>query len=172
MAATKVELFDRIRHDSWREGLSVRALARKYGVHRRLVPEALSRAEPTPRKTPERRSPRLEPLKETIDGWLRADLDAPRKQRHTVKRIHACLLKEHGAAGVSYSAVRDYVSRAGRRSPCNSPALEGCLVVRRADSHRSQLRRPWLPGADSGTMHPPIGYYLNCSTCYNCVGQS
>jgi transposase len=111
MAATKVELFDRIRHDSWREGLSVRALARKYGVHRRLVRDALSRAEPGPRKTPERRSPRLEPFKEIIDGWLRADLDAPRKQRHTVKRIHARLLEEHDAAGVSYSAVRDYVSR-------------------------------------------------------------
>ena len=31
MAATKAELFERIRHDSWREGLSVRALAHKYG---------------------------------------------------------------------------------------------------------------------------------------------
>jgi transposase len=111
VAATKVELFERIRRDSWREGLSVRALARKYGVHRRLVREALTRAEPMPRKTPVRRSPRLEPFKEVIDGWLRADLDAPRKQRHTVKRIHARLVEEHGAAGVSYSAVRDYVSR-------------------------------------------------------------
>jgi transposase len=111
VAATKVELFDRIRHDSWREGLSVRALARKYGVHRRLVREALAHAEPAPRKTPVRRSPQLEPLKEFIDGWLRADLDAPRKQRHTVRRIHARLLDEHGAAGVSYSAVRDYVAR-------------------------------------------------------------
>jgi transposase len=111
VAATKVELFERIRRDSWREGLSVRALARKYGVHRRLVREALTRAEPAARKTPERRSPRLEPFKEIIDGWLRADLDAPRKQRHTAKRIHARLVEEHGAAGVSYSAVRDYVSR-------------------------------------------------------------
>ena len=111
MAATKVELFDRIRHDSWREGLSVRALARKYGVHRRLVREALTRAEPAPRKPPERRSPQLEPLKEIIDGWLRADLDAPRKQRHTAKRIHDRLAVERGAADVSYSAVRDYVAR-------------------------------------------------------------
>jgi transposase len=111
VAATKVELFERIRRDSWREGLSVRALARKYGVHRRLVREALTHAEPVPRKTPVRRSPQLEPLKEIIDGWLRADLDAPRKQRHTVTRIHARLVAEHGAAGVSYSAVRDYVAR-------------------------------------------------------------
>jgi hypothetical protein len=99
VAATKVELFDRIRHDSWRERLSVRALARKYGVHRRLVREALTRAEPALRKTPVRRSPQLDPLKEIIDGWLRADLDAPRKQRHTVKRIHDRLISEHGADG-------------------------------------------------------------------------
>src|SRR6266702_1170169 len=111
VAPAKAELFERIRRDSWREGMSVRALARKYGVHRRLVREALTRAEPAPRKTPERRSPRLDPLKTVIDEWLRADLDAPRKQRHSVKRIHARLLDEHGAAGVSYTAVRDYVSR-------------------------------------------------------------
>jgi DNA-binding GntR family transcriptional regulator len=46
VAATKAELFERIRGDSWREGLSVRALARRYGVHRRLVREALMHAEP------------------------------------------------------------------------------------------------------------------------------
>jgi transposase len=111
MAATKVELFELIRRDSWREGLSVRALARKYGVHRRLVREALTRAEPAPRKTPVRRSPQLEPFKPVIDGWIRGDLDAPRKQRHSVKRIHARLVAEHDAVSLSYSAVRDYVAR-------------------------------------------------------------
>ena len=39
MAATKAELFERIRGNSSREGL-VRALGRRYGVHRRLVREA------------------------------------------------------------------------------------------------------------------------------------
>ena len=46
VAAAKAELFERIRGDSWREGLSVRALARRYGVHRRLLREALAHAEP------------------------------------------------------------------------------------------------------------------------------
>jgi transposase len=90
--------------------MSVRGLARKYHVHRRLVREALMHAELSPRKAPERKSPQLEPLKEIIDGWLRDDLDAPRKQRRSVKRVHARLLDEHGA-DVSYSAVRDSVSR-------------------------------------------------------------
>jgi transposase len=111
VAASKVELFELIRRDSWHGGLSVRALAGKYGVHRRLVREALTRSEPAPRKTPERRSARLEPFKAVIDGWLRADLDAPRKQRHTATRVHARLLDEHEAGDMSYAAVRDYVAR-------------------------------------------------------------
>ena len=45
MVATKVELFELIRRDSWHGGLSVRALAGKYGVHRRLVREALMHAD-------------------------------------------------------------------------------------------------------------------------------
>ncbi|HEY1619731.1 MAG TPA: hypothetical protein VGG25_19070 [Streptosporangiaceae bacterium] len=48
-----------------------------------------ARAEPAPRKTPERRSARLEPFKAVTGGWLRDDLDAPLKQRHTATRIHA-----------------------------------------------------------------------------------
>ena len=85
MAATKVELFERIRRDSWREGLSVRALARKYGVHRRLVREALTSPRPAAEDAGAAARRRLEPLKEIIDGWLRDDLDAPRKQRHTAR---------------------------------------------------------------------------------------
>jgi hypothetical protein len=63
-------------------------------------------------------------FKPVIDQMLRADLDAPRKQRHTVKRIFDRLLDEHGAvevplrwcAPMSLSAGRRYASRrdAGR----------------------------------------------------------
>ncbi|MFB9370679.1 IS21 family transposase [Kitasatospora albolonga] len=108
--ASKEELFLLIRRDSWREGLSVRALARKYGVHRRLVREALCSAVPTPRRTPRRHSPRLEPFKKTIDQWLLDDLEAPPKQRHTVQRILARLRQELGAE-IAYSTVWDYVHR-------------------------------------------------------------
>ena len=47
---------------------------------------------------------------------LREDLDAPRKQRHTAKRVLARLVDEHGAGELSYSTVRDYVRAAARRS--------------------------------------------------------
>lgn len=42
---------------------------------------------------------------------LRADLDAPRKQRHTTKRIFDRLLSEHDAVEVSYQMVRAYVAQ-------------------------------------------------------------
>ena len=59
--------------------------------------EALTRSEPTPRKTPLRRSPKLEPFKTIIDEWLRADLGT--------------LAAEHQMADVGYTTVRDYVCR-------------------------------------------------------------
>ncbi|MEU2379333.1 IS21 family transposase [Streptomyces misionensis] len=45
-----------------------------------------------------------------IDQMLRADLDAPRKQRHTVTRIFHRLVEENGAEDISYQMVRRYVA--------------------------------------------------------------
>jgi len=52
---------------------------------------------PRPRKPLPPRPSRLDPYKPLIDQILRADLDAPRKQRHTVKRIFDWLVAEHDA---------------------------------------------------------------------------
>lgn len=109
MPRSKVELFAAIRRDSRIEGLAVRALARKYGVHRRTVREALSSAWPAPRKKLPPRKSRLDPFKPAIDGMLRADLDAPCKQRHTAKRIFDRLVAEQEMEGISYATVSDYV---------------------------------------------------------------
>jgi transposase len=108
MARSRVELFEAIRRDHRREGMSIRGLSDRYGVHRRTVRQALESPEPPARKAPVRAAPRLDPVKPLIDAMLRQDLDAPRKQRHTARRVRARLLDEHGVE-VSYSTVRDYV---------------------------------------------------------------
>lgn len=79
------------------------------GVGRPTVRQALSQAEPAPRKPRVRLSPRLEAFKVAIDAMLVEDTTAPRKQRHTARRIFARLADEHGATQLSYSTVRNYV---------------------------------------------------------------
>jgi len=52
-------------------------------------------------------------LQGVIDGWLEADRTAPRKQRHTGRRICGRLRREHGYTGAE-STVRRYVGRRRR----------------------------------------------------------
>ncbi|MEU7110792.1 IS21 family transposase [Streptomyces sp. NPDC046182] len=105
---SKVELYAAIRRDH-RAGVAMRELERKYNVGWRTVRKALDSAWPEPRKPLPPRPSALDPYKAVIDGILRADLEAPRKQRHTVTRIFHRLVEEHGAE-VSYPMVRRYVA--------------------------------------------------------------
>jgi len=111
VARLRVELFEAIRRDHRRDGLSIRALADRHGVHRRTVRQALENAVPPERKTPVRAAPKLDPAKALIDEMLTADLTAPRKQRHTARRVLARLVDEHDLTDLTYSAVRDYVAK-------------------------------------------------------------
>jgi transposase len=91
------ELFEKICRDHEFAGSSTRELARRYGVHRRTVRQALDAAVPPERKRPEGRpAPALGPFREWIDQILIADKTAPPKQRHTAKRIADRLADEHG----------------------------------------------------------------------------
>ncbi|WP_231976216.1 hypothetical protein [Streptomyces sp. 3214.6] len=71
--------------------------------------QAVDSVWPEPRKKLPPRATALGPCKAVVDGILWADLDAPRKQRHTVTRIFHRLVEEHGAE-VSYQLVRRYVA--------------------------------------------------------------
>src|SRR4051795_11428490 len=112
---SRVELFEQIRRDRDREGLSIRALAARHGVHRRAVRQALASPLPPAKRAPASRpAPKLGAYRALVDAWLEADREAPRKQRHTAKRIWARLVDEHGVE-VAETTVRDYV-RARRRA--------------------------------------------------------
>jgi transposase len=117
-ARLRVELFERIRRDHRDEGLSIRALADRHGVHRRTVRQALVSPLPPARKVPTREAPVLGAWHEVIDGWLVADRSVPRKQRHTARRVWERLVDEHDVE-VAESTVRAYVIEARRRLGVN-----------------------------------------------------
>ncbi|WP_433365087.1 IS21 family transposase [Actinoplanes sp. CA-142083] len=86
--------------------------------------------------------PKVEPTayRVVIDDWLRSDLDAPRKQRHTAKRIFDRLLDEHDGAGVvSYWMVREYVATRRR---------EICVEVGREPAN-AFIPQEHLPGREA-----------------------
>jgi transposase len=122
---SRVQLFERIRRDHRLEpGVSVRELARRHGVHRRTVREALGSAVPPERKKPARtRTLVLEPAMGWIDAMLAEDLAAPRKQRHTIQRIYDRLVTEYGFTQASYTTVLNYVNR--RRPEIETGARQG-----------------------------------------------
>jgi transposase len=105
-----VEQFEGIRRDSRDRGMSIRSLARRHGVHRRTVRQALADATPPVRKLPERSAPATGPYVDLVRRWLIEDLTAPRKQRHTARRIWQRLVEEEDAR-VGESTVRNLVAR-------------------------------------------------------------
>ena len=62
----RVELFAAIRFDWQRYRMPVRALARKYDVHRRTVRQAIASPVPPDRKVPVRAAP----VREAVAGWI------------------------------------------------------------------------------------------------------
>jgi hypothetical protein len=79
------------------------------------------------------------PAQAAIDEVLRANLDAPRKQRHAITRIYDRLIAEHGMTDVSYPVVRAYVAE--RRPQIRADAGRGPVEVFVLQSHR--------PGAEA-----------------------
>ena len=104
-----MDMYLRVRRACLVEGMSIREASRVFGLHRDTVRKMLSHPVPPGyrRKRPPHR-PKLEPYTGVIDRILEDDLSAPKKQRHTAKRIFERLKKEHGFDG-GYTIVKDYV---------------------------------------------------------------
>jgi transposase len=104
-----VELFEEIRREYEFGVGTIQGVARKLGVHRRLVREALNDAVPAMKAAQPRARPRIGPVAEFIDAILEADRRAPRKQRHTAHRIYARLQQERPGYQIAEPTVRRYV---------------------------------------------------------------
>jgi transposase len=130
-----VELFEQIRRDYEFGGATISGVAKKYGVHRRMVRQALNDARPPERKQPERQRPVLSAVVPFINGILATDQRMPRKQRHTARRIWKRIRAEMPESTISESTIRQYVRSKKKQMgitglttcvpQCYSPGREG-----------------------------------------------
>ena len=92
-------------------GKNITELAKMTGHSRNTVKKAI-RGEPWGYKERQHQPfPVLGQYLAIINGWLESDREAPKKQRHTARRIYNRLVEEHGYDG-GESTVRRYVNMA------------------------------------------------------------
>lgn len=111
----RVDLFEQLRREHEFGVGTIAGVAAKFGVHRRLVRQALAGALPPARHYPARAKPKLDAVLAFIDAVLDEDRRAPRKQRHTARRIHRRILKEFAGVSVAESTVRNHVRERKRQ---------------------------------------------------------
>ena len=109
-----MELFEQIRREYEFGVGTIQGVAKKFGVHRRMVRDALRTAVPPETKPPQARRWKLGPALAWIDGVLEQDRQVPRKQRHTAHRLWQRLGTEMPDFSASERAVRSYVRQRKR----------------------------------------------------------
>src|SRR5512138_1506167 len=96
------------------DGLSQRAACREYDIHWDTLRKILDHPEPPGyRRTAPRPKPKLDPFLPVNHQILEGDRKAPRKQRHTARRVFERLRDEYGYQG-GLTVVKDAI-RAWRR---------------------------------------------------------
>lgn len=112
---TNMEEWLRIRQRVLNEGVSKRQILRETGIHWKTLEKILVHSQPPGyRRNEAAHRPRLGAYVARIRQILKEDQDAPRKQRHTAKRIFERLQAEGYAGG--YTQVREAVREIRQRT--------------------------------------------------------
>src|SRR3954464_302767 len=133
-----MENWAEIRRRVLADGLSGRAACREYKIHWKTLKKILDNPEPPGyRRTKPRRPSDLEPLLPVVHQILEDDKKAPKKQRHSAKRIFERLRAEHGYQG-GLTTVKDAVRAWRRRAaevfvPLSHPPGEGQAACGQAE---------------------------------------
>ena len=113
-------LWNVIRKMRLRDGLPIREIARRTGLSRNTIRKHSRSGTIEPEfSTPERPS-KLDAFAQKLAGWLKSEAAKPRKQRRTLKRMHADLvtLGFTGSCNRVAAFARDW--RADAVTPDNS----------------------------------------------------
>jgi transposase len=104
-----------IREMYFQQDKSISEIASETGLNRKTISKYVDMEDfncppPTPASV-ETHESKLDPFRHLIDEWLQADKLAPRKQRHTAKRVFKRLQEEAKGFNCSYRLVALYVAQ-------------------------------------------------------------
>ena len=144
-----VELFEEIRRE-YEFGIgTIQGVARKFGVHRRLVREALNDAQPTQKPTTPRARPRLEPVAGFIDAIL--EPTARRRGSSGTRRVGSTSARARAAGHqIAESTVRQYVREWKAAAGLLARGRSCRRATRGAARRRSTGTRRWPTWTASG----------------------
>lgn len=142
--STTMDQIHHIRDMFYQQDKNISQIASETGLNRKTVSkyvdmEDFNKPAPQPESSEEHES-KLDPFKPLIDRWLEADKFAPRKQRHTAKRIHRRLKDETDSFNCSYRLVAGYVKE-----------KKEALKLNKTTGYISLQHRPGEAQADFGT---------------------
>ena len=132
-----------IRELYYNQGLTMTEIAAKVNCNWKTVRKYIDQEDFSPPKpVPESEvvhESKLDPFKPLIDQWLTDDKKAPRKQRHTAKRIFRRLMDEATGFNCSYRLVADYVA-----------VKKAELRLKKNENYLPLIHRPGEAQADFG----------------------
>ena len=128
---TTMDQIHTIRQLYYEQGLNLSQISEKLGLDWKTVRKYVDKEDfnlPEPAGSASKQhTSKLDPFKKTIDSWILADKKAPRKQRHTAKRVHRRLAEEFPEYSCSYRLVADYFS--AKKKELNAEVKEGYIPL-------------------------------------------
>lgn len=154
-----------IRKAFFRERKSIRAIAKERGHSRKMIRRALEDSgEPRYLLARCRPSPVMGPVEGVIRGWLEADREAPRKQRHTARRAYVRLVKESGFQGCEAS-VRRVVALLRRETRRVEIVAGACLPLGYDPGEDAQA--DWAEALIEIGGVPVVAHIFGMRACYS-----
>ena len=133
-----------IRHMFYQQDKNLSEIASETGLNWKTVKKYVDMEDfssPPPKPESEvTHDSKLDPFKPLIDSWLEADKKAPRKQRHTARRVYHRLQQEAEGFDCSYRLVAGYVAE-----------KKQALHLSRQEGYIPLVHRPGEAQADFGT---------------------
>ena len=134
-----------IRRWYFREGMPIREIERRTGLSRNTIRKYLRAGTVEPRfKVPDRPS-RLDPFAEKLSGWLRIEAGKSRKQRRTVRQMHAdlAMLGYDGSYGRVAAFVRAWKAERQRDAQTSGRGTFVPLVFAPGEAFQFDWSEDW-----------------------------